>query len=154
MKGTAGLGAVLFEGTPPVVHPHPECPTLSVLCGTSTPALPSELLASQRMNELLSSWRAEYDFVLLDSPPVLPVADARILARMCDATLLVARHGFTSRQAVQRSHELIRQQLPDHAMVGAVLNGVSVESADYYDYYGYRSSAAGSRSQGRRYADA
>ena len=140
MKGTAGLGAVLFEGSPPIVHSHPDCPALSVLCGTSTPALPSELLASQRMRDLLSSWRSEYDFILLDSPPVLPVTDARVLARMCDATLLVARHGFTPRQAVQRSHQLIQEQLPGDAMIGAILNGVSVESADYYEYYGYRSS--------------
>jgi succinoglycan biosynthesis transport protein ExoP len=152
MAGTAGLGAVLFEGSPPIVHPHPQCPTLFVLCGGSTPALPSELLASQRMTDLVSRWRSEYDFVLFDSPPVLPVADARILARMCDATLLVARHAFTSRQAIQRSHELIRQQLPEHAMVGAVLNGVSVESADYYDYYGYRKMYA-SQSRRKRYAD-
>ncbi|MBV8632300.1 MAG: polysaccharide biosynthesis tyrosine autokinase, partial [Silvibacterium sp.] len=137
MTGAAGLGAVLFDGIPAVVHNHPDCPALSVLCGSSTPALPSELLASQRMRDLLSTWRAEYDFILLDSPPVLPVADARILAGMCDATLLVARHGFTSRQAIQRSHQLIQQQMPEHAMIGAVLNGLSVESADYYEYYGY-----------------
>ena len=153
MKGTAGLGAVLFEGSAPVVHPHPGCPDLFVLCGNATPALPSELLASQRMRDLLSNWRSDYDFILLDSPPVLPVTDARILARMCDATLLVARHGFTSRQAVQRSYQLIHQQLPEHAVVGAVLNGVSAESTDYYEYYGYKSSATSSRSRTKRYAD-
>ncbi|MBV8114998.1 MAG: CpsD/CapB family tyrosine-protein kinase [Silvibacterium sp.] len=154
MKGTAGLGPVLFEGSSPTIHPHPHCPTLSVLCGTSTPALPSELLASPRMRELLSNWRSEYDFILLDSPPILPVADARILAPMCDATVLVARYGFTSRRAVQRSHQLIQQQLPDHAVVGAILNGVSLESDDYYEYYGCRSPGGGSRSQRKRYADA
>ncbi|HTD53792.1 MAG TPA: CpsD/CapB family tyrosine-protein kinase, partial [Silvibacterium sp.] len=152
--GGAGLGEVLFDGLPPVVHAHPDCPGLSVLCGSSTPARPSELLASQRMRDLLSIWRAEYDFILLDSPPVLPVADARILAGMCDATLLVARHGFTSRQAVQRSHQLILQQLPGHGMVGAVLNGVSVESSDYYEYYGYRTSSRRPLSRRKKYADA
>ncbi len=100
----------------------------------------AELLASQRMAELLAEWRTEYDFIVLDSPPVLPVTDARILSRLCDATLLVARHGFTARQAIQRSHQLIQQQLPAHAVLGAVLNGVSAESAEYYAYYGYKSS--------------
>ena len=152
--GGAGLGEVLFDGIPAIVHTHPDCPGLSVLCGSSTPARPSELLASQRMRDLLSIWRAEYDFILLDSPPVLPVADARILAGMCDATLLVARHGFTSRQAVQRSHQLILQQLPGHGMVGAVLNGVSVESSDYYEYYGYRASSRRPLSRRKKYADA
>ena len=106
------------------------------------------------MRDLIADWKSEYDFVLFDSPPVLPVADARILAGMCDATLLVARHGFTSRQAVQRSHQLIRQQLPDYALIGAVLNGVSLESADYYEYYGYKDLSRGLRSKRKRYADA
>ena len=153
MTGSPGLGAVLFEKTHPIVHPHPDCPTLSVLCGPSTPNYPSELLASQRMHDLLSIWRSEYDFILVDSPPVLPVADARILARMCDATLLVARHGFTSRQAIHRSYQLIQQQLPQGAVIGAVLNGVSTKSADYYEYYGYRSRAVEPRER-KRYTDA
>ena len=154
LKDTSGLGAALLEASPPIVHPHPECPGLSVLCGASTPALPSELLASKRMSDLLSDWRSEYDFVLLDSPPILPVADARVLASMSDVTVLVARHRFTSRLAVQRSHQLITQQLPERAMVGAVLNCVSFESADYYEYYGYRNAARPSRSRRKRYADA
>ena len=154
IAGTSGLGAVLSDGQPPAPNLHPYSPTLSILCGQSTASYPSELLASQRMRDLIADWKSEYDFVLFDSPPVLPVADARILAGMCDATLLVARHGFTSRQAVQRSHQLIRQQLPDYALIGAVLNGVSLESADYYEYYGYKDLSRGLRSKRKRYADA
>jgi len=153
LKDAAGLGAVLADGASPVVYKHPLLPALSMLCGGATPALPSELLGSKRMVDLLAGWRAQYDFILLDSPPVLPVTDARVLSRMCDATLLVARHGFTSRQAIQRSHQLIQQQLPEHSVLAAVLNGVSAESADYYEYYGYKSSpyrsVSGSRRKGR-----
>ncbi|HEX3470590.1 MAG TPA: polysaccharide biosynthesis tyrosine autokinase [Silvibacterium sp.] len=156
LKDAGGLGAVLANGASPVVYKHPRFPTLSLLCGGATPALPSELLGSKRMADLMAGWRTQYDFVLLDSPPVLPVTDARVLSRMCDATLLIARHGFTSRQAIQRSHQLIQQQLPEHSVLGAVLNGVSTESADYYEYYGYRSSANGLRpgSRRKRYANA
>jgi polysaccharide biosynthesis transport protein len=149
-----GLGAVLAEGTDPVVHLHPQLPGLSILCGDSTPALPSELLASRRMAELLAGWRAEYDFILLDSPPVLPVTDARVLSRMCDATLLVARHGFTARQAIQRSHQIIREELSGQASLGTVLNGISARSEDFYAYYGYRSAANGFRSRRNWYANA
>jgi polysaccharide biosynthesis transport protein len=134
-----GLGAVLADGALPVVYKHPQLSTLSILCGGATPALPSELLGSKRMIDLLAGWRAQYDFILLDSPPVLPVTDARVLSQICDATLLVARHGFTPKQAVQRSHQLIQQQLPQQAVLGAVVNGISVECADYFEYYGYRS---------------
>jgi polysaccharide biosynthesis transport protein len=149
---SAGLGAVLLEETAPIPHPHPDCATLSILCGASTPNYPSELLASQRMYDLLSAWRSEYDFILLDSPPVLPVADARILARMSDATLLIARHGVTSRQAIHRSYQLIQQQSRD-AVIGAVLNGVSTKSPDYYEYYGSRGRTNENRPR-KRYTDA
>ena len=145
-----GLGAALTRDAIPEIHAHPHCPSLSVLCGSATPPLPSELLGSKPMANLLTGWRTEYDFILLDSPPVLPVTDARILSRMCDATLLIARYGFTSRQAVQRSHQLIQQHLPSTAVLGAVLNGVSGRSADYYEYYGYRSSTRPPVSRPRR----
>lgn len=145
-----GLGAALTQLTTPDIRQHPQQPLLSILCGTATPPLPSELLGSQPMADLLAHWRTQYDFILIDSPPVLPVTDARILSRMCDATLLVARYGFTSRQAVQRSHQLIEQQLPPHAVLGAVLNAVSNNSADYYEYYGYRNSGCRSTSRSRR----
>ena len=150
MGGAAGLGAALADGVSPVADAHPQVAGLFVICGGATPPLPSELLGSKRMAELLTVWRTQYDFILIDSPPVLPVTDARILSGMCDATLLVARYGFTSRQAVQRSHELIREQLPAQAAFGTVLNGVSAESADYYEYYGYRASKRRSISRSRR----
>ena len=150
LAAATGLGAALTGDVAPEIHAHPQLPSLSILCGSATPPLPSELLGSKPMADLLTRWRTEYDFILLDSPPVLPVTDARILSRMCDATLLIARYGFTSRQAVQRSHQLIQQHLPSTAVFGAVLNGVSGRSADYYEYYGYRSSTRPTVSRPRR----
>jgi capsular exopolysaccharide synthesis family protein len=155
LPDATGLGAVLAQATTPDIQLHPHQPSLWVLCGSATPPLPSELLGSKAMADLLSHWRNEYDFILLDSPPVLPVTDARVLSRMCDTTLLVTRYGFTSRQAVQRSRQLIQQQLPPHASLGAVLNAVSNNSADYYEYYGYRSSTRhASRPRRKWFADA
>ncbi|MBV8631918.1 MAG: polysaccharide biosynthesis tyrosine autokinase [Silvibacterium sp.] len=154
MTGASGLGPALVGGSAPIIQQHPDLPALSVLVGNSTTASPAELLASQRMRDLLSAWRSEYDFILLDTPPILPVADARILTVMCDAVLLVARYGCTSRQAIQRSHQLIKQHLPDEAIVGAVLNGVSVDSPDYYNYYGYKAMDLRTRSRKKRFANA
>jgi polysaccharide biosynthesis transport protein len=156
LNGTGSLGAVLADGIPPAIRTIPDLPGLSILCGSATPALPAELLGSKRMTDLLAYWRVEYDFILLDSPPVLSVTDARILSRICDTTLLVARHGFTARQAILRSYQLIQKELPKHSAIGAVLNGVSDKSLDYYEYYGYRNSLNGacSGSKRKRYASA
>jgi capsular exopolysaccharide synthesis family protein len=141
-----GLGVALASaGEPFVRRPLESMSNFSVLCGDEVPPFPSELLSSTRMASLLENWKSEYDFIVLDSPPVLPVTDAVLLSQMSDATLLVARHGQTTRQALKRSAEALRKQNPGHHALGTVLNGVSSDSGDFYEYFGY---------QGGLYADA
>ncbi len=141
-----GLGAALASSTAPHVRrPIESMSNFAVLCGEEVPPFPSELLGSARMRGLLDGWKAEYDFIVLDSPPVLPVTDAVLLSQFSDATLLVARHGQTTRQALKRSAEALRKQHPGHAALGSVLNAVSGGSGDFYEYFGY---------QGGLYADA
>jgi Mrp family chromosome partitioning ATPase len=139
MPGTAGLGAALTGQSPPIIVRHPQWKNLSLLCGEEIVPLPAERLASPRMIELLNRWKDAYDFILLDSPPVLPVTDAIILSQLSDITLLVARYGFTATQAIQRSHLMLHEQLPKHAALRVVLNGMPLDSEDYYNYYGYKS---------------
>jgi capsular exopolysaccharide synthesis family protein len=135
----AGLAVALAGAAAPSVRkPLPSMPNFSVLCGDEVPPFPSELLSSSRMRGLLEGWKREYDFILLDSPPVLPVTDAVLLSQLTDATLLVARHGQTTRQALRRSAEALRRQNPSHAALGAVLNGVASDSGDFYEYFGYQ----------------
>ncbi len=141
-EATGGLGAALAsQAAPNVRHPIEMMPNLAVLCGDEVPPFPSELLASARFRSLLEGWRAEYDFIVFDSPPVLPVTDATILSQVSDATLLVARHGQTNRQALRRSAETLRKQHPGQAALGMVLNGVSRDSGDFYEYFGYQAPA-------------
>jgi capsular exopolysaccharide synthesis family protein len=141
-----GLGVALASaGEPFVRRPLESMSNFSVLCGDEVPPFPSELLSSTRMASLLENWKSEYDFIVLDSPPILPVTDAVLLSQMSDATLLVARHGQTTRQALKRSAEALRKQNPGHHALGTVLNGVSSDSGDFYEYFGY---------QGGLYADA
>ena len=83
-------------------------------------------------------WRSQYDFVLLDSAPVLPVPDAASLARLCDRTLLVVRYESTTLQAAQRSFRMIRPNLPDPSALEIIMNGVPRDSPDFFAYYGYR----------------
>ncbi len=134
-----GLASALAsETTPAVQQPIAEMPNFHVLCGEEVAPFPSELLSSSRMRSLLGTWREEYDFILLDSPPVLPVTDAILLSQISDATLLVARHGQTTQRALCRGAEMLRRQHPGQAALGAVLNGVSKGSGDFYEYFGYQ----------------
>lgn len=135
-----GLSAALSNDQ---IDPRPQqieqMPNLYVLCGGSAPPFPAELLGSRRMGALFAQWRREYDFIVLDGPPVLPVTDAVVLEQQCDAVLLVARHGVTEKKAIHRSYRTVARQLPPHVALGTVLNAVPGRSSDFYEYYGYRS---------------
>ena len=98
---------------------------------------PSELLANGRLKHLLNRITPVFDWIILDSPPCLPVADASVLAEICDGVLLVVRGGVTPTAAVQRAHK----ELATRNVVGVVLNAVEGDhgSYSYYDY-AYRQS--------------
>lgn len=114
----------------------PALPNLHLLTAGPIPPYPAELLGSSRMEEALARWRDSYDFVVLDSPPILLVTDPVVLASLADATLLVARYGSTNRLSLARSHRtLVEQSTQDR--IGIVLNGVSKGSSFHYEYYGY-----------------
>ena len=100
---------------------------------------PAELLGSKRMKELLESERAkdDFDMIIIDSPPVLSVADAAILSAVTDGVvLLVVNAGSTPRPAIQRAI----QQLSDveAKLIGCVLNDMDFEKESYYYSYYYR----------------
>jgi capsular exopolysaccharide synthesis family protein len=131
LLGEAPLSAVLQE--------VPDVERLAVLASGPLPPNPSELLASRRTVEVLAALQGGADVVLVDSPPVIPVSDAAVLAGRVDATLLVATAGDTTRREVARAVELLRQV--GAPLVGAVLNGVPAEGGYGYAYgyaYGYR----------------
>jgi Mrp family chromosome partitioning ATPase len=76
--------------------------------------------------------------VVVDSPPILPVADTQTLMGEADATVLVARVGIATRVGLRRSYNLLLQHAKDpaHPAIGVLLNGISSRSAAYYGYYG------------------
>jgi polysaccharide biosynthesis transport protein len=119
----------------PTIESFSELPSLRVLPAGPLPPYPAELLGSDRMHELIQSWREMYDFVIIDSPPLLAVTDAQILARESDMTVLVARHGVTTRKSLDRAY---RKLVNDEDKVSVVLNGISRDSVSYGEYYGYR----------------
>jgi len=121
-------------------------PSLAVLASGPLPPNPSELLSLPRTDEVIASIEKNADFglVLVDSPPVLPVADALTVAGMVDATILVAAADSSSRRGVRRSVQMLRQV--GAPLVGTVLNNATTAGGMSFGYYG----AEGLDSHGRR----
>lgn len=136
---SGGLAEALASGKP--VEAQMQSARFSILCAGDAGENSTALLASARMDELVAEWRSRYDFVLLDSAPVLAVPDAASLAGLCDRTLLVVRYGSTTMQAAQRSYGMIRRNLRDGAELEVVMNGVPKKSPDYFAYHGFKGSA-------------
>ena len=137
LPGGSGLSRMLAgESSENAIFAHPQMPGLYLLPEGSIPPFPSELLESDRMRELLIGLRQEFDVIVIDAPPVLPVADARILSEMADVTVQVVRLGMTTRTALKRAHDLLTGY--SKRPVGIVLNAVVEGSSAYHDYYGYR----------------
>jgi capsular exopolysaccharide synthesis family protein len=101
-------------------------------CGP-IPANPSEILNSQTFADLLEQLKARYDHVLLDSPPVMPVTDARILAASCDATLLSLRAEKTTRKGALYARDMLRSV--GSQILGVVVNDVPRRKGIYGYYY-------------------
>jgi len=103
--------------------------------GTKVPN-PSELLSSGRLKTLLERVGPAFDWVLVDAPPCLPVADATVIAEICDGVLFVVRAGSTPAAVAQRA----LQELRGRTVLGVVLNAVEDSHAyasTYYSSYGY-----------------
>jgi succinoglycan biosynthesis transport protein ExoP len=125
-------GAVTLERA---VQQVAEVPNLDVLVSGPMPPFPTEMLSSETMRQVLEHAGEIYTHVVIDSPPVLSVTDAVILAREADAVVLVIRQGKSSKHIVRRARDLLlRSGAP---VTGILLNAVDISSPDYYGYYGY-----------------
>jgi len=134
----AGLTSVLLDERTleETVLPVPGFDRLSLLPAGPVPPNPAELLDSARARDIFTRLRDQYDLVLIDSPPVLPVTDAAILSRHADATLMVAAAGQTRRSDLHRAIEKLDQV--GATILGTVLNKVTKQTGRYYGYgYGY-----------------
>lgn len=124
-----------------------EVPNLWICPSGPIPPNPSELLASDRMKQLLLMLRQKFDFVLIDTPPILPVADAIILGSMADGVIVCARTGVLVREDAKFCRE--RLAYSELKTIGAVLNRYSAGKGGYqrkYRYYGvYEETRQGNR---------
>lgn len=110
-----------------------ETANLFVLPGGSTPPNPSELVGSERMEFLIQYLKKSFDFIVIDTPPVMPATDAILMAPRTDGTLFVIRSGNTDRKIIQDVIDQYKSaNLP---IIGSVLNLVDMKKEGYYRYY-------------------
>ena len=144
LKTETGLSSILAsedieQSAISAALPVEGVPGLHVMPAGPVPPYPAELLGSAQMAEAMQVWRNEYDFVIVDGAPVLPVTDSVLLSNLADLTLVVARYKMTERQSLERSCRLLQSQ--GTQKVGVVLNAVERSANTYYQYYGYKNSS-------------
>jgi capsular exopolysaccharide synthesis family protein len=108
-------------------------PNLSIITSGPLPPNPAELLTSKKLFNLLEELKSKFNRIILDSPPVLAVADTAILANITDGTILVIRAGFTNYKNILSA----KQKLLDSKakIIGTILNRVEIKKKEYYYYY-------------------
>ena len=92
---------------------------------------PAELIGNGRLKHLLQRVEPLFDWIIIDSPPAVPVSDASVLAKACDGVLMVVRSNSTPIDLARKA----RQEFPDQALVGVVLNGTRDQAVPYARYY-------------------
>jgi capsular exopolysaccharide synthesis family protein len=112
---------------------------ISVVSAGNEPPESQRLLLSNRLGQLMASWRGEYDYVLLDTPPLL-VADSLVVSRLSDMLLFVVRPRHCRRTSLKLTQGNLRRM---ELIRGLVINGVGGRRGGYYHYY--RGSYYGSR---------
>jgi capsular exopolysaccharide synthesis family protein len=123
---------------------------LSVITSGPIPPNPAELVGSPRMKESLSFLGSSVNYVVIDTPPVLSVADARILGTVADGVILVVKSGSTPRNAVLHTRLLLEGI--NVRIIGILLNKVDITAGHYPRYYYYyRGYGTGKQSSARTY---
>lgn len=143
LNNLSGLSTYLAGATSDIntVFKNPVT-NLAIIPSGPVPPNPSELLGSNRMNELMEILNERFDFLVWDSPPLMSVTDALILSKIVDGTIVVARSGKTTYDIVNRGLKLLggrRSADSDSNVLGLIINGFDMknDSQYYYQYYNY-----------------
>jgi protein-tyrosine kinase len=123
LGGSAGEMAVIQHGREDGLY---------FIAGGKQVSNASELLSNARLKTLIERTAPCFDWIIIDSPPCLPVSDASVIAELCDGVLLVVRSGSTPSRAAHRACDELRKR----NVIGIVLNGVNEKSLPYGSYYG------------------
>lgn len=114
-----------------------EIKNLNIITSGTIPPNPAEMLDSTQMEEFLETVRSKYDYVILDSPPIVAVTDAEILSKKVDGSILVVSADITEISLFERAFQLLKHD--NSYLIGSVLNNFSSKPGygSYYKYYYY-----------------
>jgi capsular exopolysaccharide synthesis family protein len=130
LSRNGGLSAALVGEDPRQFYvPLHDLPGLEILPAGIRPPKPPDLLDSDRMRDLIAGWRKEFDYVIIDAPPVIGLSDAVILATMTDTVILVVRAKQSRRQDFSLAQEILES-------VGANIGGAVINDFQMSDQYG------------------
>jgi capsular exopolysaccharide synthesis family protein len=130
LSRNGGLSAALVGEDPRQFYvPLHDLPGLEILPAGIRPPKPPDLLDSARMRDLIAGWRKEFDYVIIDAPPVIGLSDAVILATMTDTVILVVRAKQSRRQDFSLAQEILES-------VGANIGGAVINDFQMSDQYG------------------
>jgi len=123
LQAGAGLNDVIYEVQPSGFF---------LLPGGTPPSNPLELMQSGKFQRLLDELSAQFDWIIIDSPPIMPLADTSLLMRVSDGVVMVVREGITEKKPLQKAMEMIQPSL----VLGWVLNGAgNTDGKRYYQRY-------------------
>ncbi|WP_311198576.1 CpsD/CapB family tyrosine-protein kinase [Jeotgalibaca sp. MA1X17-3] len=137
VKNKSGLSNLLSDpylSFSQVFQPTPHS-NLTLLTSGPNPSNPAELMDSDQMNELIEKFKDEFQLIIFDMPPILPVSDSQIMAARVDGTVFVIRSGSTDKKDLLKAKELL--QYAKATIIGAVLNDKKNKKLSKSDYYGY-----------------
>jgi len=141
----SGLGEWLQGNYPTVSNLYRlNGPGFWLMPAGTPPSNPLELMQSGNLSRMMSQLATMFDWIIVDSPPLLPLADTTVWARMTDGVLLVARQGVTQKAMLQRGLETIKKS----ELLGVVMNGCTDSTVrDYYQAYVGTGTKTGTRSK-------
>jgi len=135
LNNIVGLTNVLTQSIQLVnAYQETEVENLFVLTSGPIPPNPAELLGSKAMRHFFKEAQEQFDLIIFDTPPVLAVTDAQILANQCDGTVLVVSSGKTEIGAAVKAKDLLVSA--NGKLLGVVLNRRKMQQGQYYYYYG------------------
>jgi capsular exopolysaccharide synthesis family protein len=142
VAGDKGLGDVLSGRTPleDVLLQVPDMENLTLLPAGHASGNPAQLLCSEAIKNVVRSLRQTFEFVVVDTAPIIPFADGRAISPLVDGVVLVSRAGVTTKDALARAVELL-QEVRSAPVMDVVLNAAEYQTSDYR-YYGYETAKA------------
>lgn len=141
---TALVGKTQIEDAIQVHEPS----GLHVLASGAKPPNPTEILQSRVTHDLIRRLRQSYDMIIIDAPPLLPVADASVLSTLADGSILVVRHGQTTRDQINEAVNRVNQV--GGRLYGVVVNMVAKRAIGSYYYYYYEETSPVRDGKGRK----